>query len=293
MWVLANCCAMAAVQAIGLATAQSTWAAQIAIISFVWGIALGNTPQNLPLTVLGLVLLIFGIFILAYVSSKSDTNEKDEDEDDQLQIDEPLLNKETDGRLPNGADSKPAPKKSLALGFLFATGTGVFAGSVFVPLKLAPSKYRNGLQAIKFSFSQGVSTFPACLFWVPLLFWLLYLRYRFSKPDLLAEGAGPVSARVKSMAEWLPPHHFRKCFLPGFLSGVLWNMGNLGGTLASLPPLEAVGYTMAQSALLVACLWGVVYFKEIQGTTNLSMFASGAGFTLVGLVIAGYFGQAK
>ena len=97
----------------------------------------------------------------------------------------------------------------------------------------------------------------------------------------------------RSFASWLPPHHLRKCLFPGFTSGVLWNMGNLGGTLASLPPLQSVGYSLCQSALLVGCLWGVLYFKEIQGTKNLAMFAAGAGVNLVGLIVTGYFGQAK
>ena len=71
MWVTANSAAMFAVKILGIATAQSTWGALIAIISFVSSLLFHDDPKNLPLACLGVFVLIMGIAILAYVSSKS------------------------------------------------------------------------------------------------------------------------------------------------------------------------------------------------------------------------------
>lgn len=49
------------------------------------------------------------------------------------------------------------------------------------------------------------------------------------------------------------------CALPGMLSGVLWNAGNIGSIFAVLPPLGfAVGYPVTQSCVLVSGLCGIL-----------------------------------
>lgn len=103
---------------------------------------------------------------------------------------------------------------------------------------------------------------------------------------LLSPSAGPFLSS-------LPPPHFRTCLLPGALSGLLWNLGNLGATLSTLPPLQAVGYPITQSALLVGCAWGVYYFGEIRGEENVRIFWAGAAVTMVGLVVTGWYGQCE
>ena len=96
MWVLGNSTAMAAVQILGISIAQSSWGAMVAIISFAWGMAWGDTPKNLPLTIAGLAFLICGIFTLAYVSSK--TNEDDSQFDDEPLVGRATHESTTDGR---------------------------------------------------------------------------------------------------------------------------------------------------------------------------------------------------
>jgi hypothetical protein len=285
MWVFANTSAMAGVKLLGIATAQSTWAGVIAIVSFVSSLVFfKDDPLNMPLAIVGVVLLCGGIAILAYVSSRSS---------DPTSSSSPPLptssspGETTDALLSNLLDdaphdppklSSPLKPSSLLPGFACVTFTGLMAGAIFVPLRLAPSRYRDGLQSIKFSFSQGISTLPAALLLVPLLFRLLY------QLDSKAR-----SAKLGFLA-WLPLPHFRSCLIPGVISGALWNTGNLGATLSVLPPLTAVGYTLTQSALLVGCLWGILYFKEIRGKDNLVLFGLGAAVTMGGLLLTGYYG---
>ena len=45
----------------------------------------------------------------------------------------------------------------------------------------------------------------------------------------------------------LPELHFSSCFLPGVVSGMLWNAGNIASIYAVQPPLGfAVGYPVTQ-----------------------------------------------
>ena len=61
--------------------------------------------------------------------------------------------------------------------------------------------------------------------------------------------------------------HLATCFAPAALSGLLWNLGFIGVTLALVPPWGlTVGGPCTQACLLVSCLWGVFYYKEVQGT---------------------------
>ena len=57
--------------------------------------------------------------------------------------------------------------------------------------------------------------------------------------------------------------HLRACLPAGMLSGTFWNLGSVGGTVATLPPLgQGVGYPMSQAALLVSgVLFGAQHFQ--------------------------------
>ena len=103
MWVTANSAAMFAVKILGIATAQSTWGALIAIISFTSSLLFRDEPKNLPLAWLGVFVLIVGIGILAYVSSKSTTA----DPRASSLASKPLLGVGSDG---SSSPSKPPSK---------------------------------------------------------------------------------------------------------------------------------------------------------------------------------------
>lgn len=74
-------------------------------------------------------------------------------------------------------------------------------------------------------------------------------------------------------------------------AGTLWNIGNISAILATLPPLASVGYSLTQAAMLVACVWGIVVFKEIQGRRNIMVFGFGAFVTMTGLIVTAVFGS--
>lgn len=257
LWVPGNYCAMSAVQILGVATAQSTWAGIIVTVSFLEStLAFGEKPGNLGLAVFGLIILVVGIAILARASAPEEAEGSDRDYV-ELQLDDE-------------GDKRAVVPKSRALGFAFVSVTGLLAGSVFVPLELDPKRKAglyDGINALDFAYSQGITTGLATVFWIPLI--LTFQKYAQDKP--------------------FPQLFLGKAFLPGFTSGVLWNIGNVGAVLSTLPPLGAgIGYPLSQAALLVGCCWGIFWFKEIK---KIRLFAIGATVVLVGMIIAGVFGK--
>jgi len=164
----------------------------------------GDKPDSLPLAVLGVVLLIAGIVVLAYVASQGNDESKALDKStdlDTLLADEPSIHTQKNS--------------NKTLGFCCVMLTGCVAGTIFIPLRLAPERYHDGLETVKFSFAQGVSTLPATVVWMPILFFGVFLFENAKEPR---------NNRL-TFREWLPPSHFRSCFFPGFLSGCLWNFG--------------------------------------------------------------------
>ncbi|MBI3109613.1 hypothetical protein HYZ06_01090 [Candidatus Daviesbacteria bacterium] len=70
-------------------------------------------------------------------------------------------------------------------------------------------------------------------------------------------------------------------------SGFIWNIGNL----LSLISLSMIGLSkmgpVSQSAILIAVLWGLYYFKEITQRKQVMQVLSGAVILLLGVVILG------
>jgi glucose uptake protein len=65
----------------------------------------------------------------------------------------------------------------------------------------------------------------------------------------------------------------------GTAAGVLWNAANLSSFVAISSLGLAIGYPLTQLAILIAAIWGLVYFKEV--THRKSSIAIYAGVTIV------------
>jgi glucose uptake protein GlcU len=114
-----------------------------------------------------------------------------------------------------------------------------------------------------------VSTGLSTIFWIPFI--LAFEKHFLGRP--------------------YPAFYVDRALVPGALSGTLWNMGNVGAVLATLPPLgTGIGYPLSQSALLVGCAWGIFVFKEIK---KVGLFGVGAVVTLGGVIVAGEFGKSS
>lgn len=78
-----------------------------------------------------------------------------------------------------------------------------------------------------------------------------------------------------------------KAIKESLLSGMIWNIGNL----LSLISLSIIGLSkmgpISQSAILVAILWGLYYFKEVTQRKQMMQILIGAVILLAGVAILG------
>lgn len=73
-----------------------------------------------------------------------------------------------------------------------------------------------------------------------------------------------------------------------FLSGVIWNIGNLLSLLSIAIIGLAKGMPISQSATLVAVLWGIFFFREITQKKQITQVLIGAMVLLAGVIILSF-----
>eukprot|EP00927_Polykrikos_kofoidii_P041376 TRINITY_DN35285_c0_g1_i1.p1 TRINITY_DN35285_c0_g1~~TRINITY_DN35285_c0_g1_i1.p1 ORF type:complete len:327 (-),score=36.64 TRINITY_DN35285_c0_g1_i1:532-1512(-) len=132
--------------------------------------------------------------------------------------------------------SKPKPYDSIKVGIGAALFNGIWGGSNLIPASYAP------LHGVHF-----VISFATGALLVNVALWVLYAwaAKRLWKCDL-------------------PPMHFRTMAIPGFLSGTLWSAGNFMSLFVVSELGQGIGYSLIQSSIIVAGLWGIIYFREMR-----------------------------
>jgi len=147
--------------------------------------------------------------------------------------------------------------------------TGIWGGSVMVPMQFAPTE-DNGLPYLT-SFSIGASL-------VTLFLWLVRYLYLWRQHQYCAAEAYNA----------LPSFHFRKMWPYGCTCGLLWSIGNFFSILAVENLGEGVGYSTTQASMLVSGIWGIFYFKEIEGTGAILKWNAAASVTVIGILLLSY-----
>merc|ERR1719197_305372 len=115
-----------------------------------------------------------------------------------------------------------------------------------------------------------LSSFPICL--------LLARRPFDGKPP------------VKSFGDEFRKASCRDIVMPA-LGGLMWTVGTTLNFVCGKKVSQAVAYSIAQAAPMIAALWGVIYFREFKGAPAASyillsaMFASYAG-AIVSIALA-------
>ena len=76
------------------------------------------------------------------------------------------------------------------------------------------------------------------------------------------------------------------------LAGFIWNCGNVT-SLYGIDYLGlGVGFSLTQTALIVAGIWAVTLYQEIRGTKPIAIFFLSASVLVSGAVMLGKFGNA-
>lgn len=87
LWVPASLCSVNAIKYLGLGIAQGIWAGLIILVSFLWGAVVFRDPvKSLWLSILGLVLIGFGIVGIATCK----TEKKEEKKEENLALNEEI-----------------------------------------------------------------------------------------------------------------------------------------------------------------------------------------------------------
>lgn len=153
-------------------------------------------------------------------------------------------------------------------GIFLAGVFGLWGGSIMAPMKLAKSEAQGAHFLLSFSIGASIVT---------LVFWAVrYLFYVYQYRSL-SEAYGA-----------LPELHIRVMWVAGGTSGMLWSIGNFFNLITVSYLGQGVGYPLVQSSMLVSGLWGIFYFKEVQGTARICKWLLSSLVTLCGILLLGY-----
>ena len=86
----------------------------------------------------------------------------------------------------------------------------------------------------------------------------------------------------------LPSFHVRELWLRGTVFGVLWNIANIASMMSVQALGEGVGYSIIQANMLVAGMWGIFYFKEVQRVNTILKWFAAAVVTITGVLLLSY-----
>eukprot|EP00529_Nitzschia_sp_RCC80_P010565 CAMPEP_0113492778 /NCGR_PEP_ID=MMETSP0014_2-20120614/28254_1 /TAXON_ID=2857 /ORGANISM="Nitzschia sp." /LENGTH=627 /DNA_ID=CAMNT_0000386625 /DNA_START=200 /DNA_END=2083 /DNA_ORIENTATION=+ /assembly_acc=CAM_ASM_000159 len=160
------------------------------------------------------------------------------------------------------------PRRTL--GILVAVFSGVYGGSIMAPLKYAPPDCK-GLGYL-ISFAVGASI-------ITLTLWIV----RF-----LVLCFGKCNGSATDAYNALPSFHFKTMWLYGGACGLIWSIGNFFSILSVEFLGEGVGYSVTQASILVSGLWGIFYFKEVEGTEAISKWMLSALVTVTGILLLSF-----
>jgi len=147
--------------------------------------------------------------------------------------------------------------------------TGLWGGSIMVPMQFAPTDDK-GLPFLT-SFAIGASV-------VTLSLWLIRYLYQCHKHAYSFSRA----------YEALPSFHFRKMWPYGCTCGFLWSIGNFCSILAVENLGEGVGYSTTQASMLVSGVWGIFYFREVEGFDAILKWNLAASVTVIGILLLSF-----
>ena len=155
------------------------------------------------------------------------------------------------------------------MGLLAAVFNGVWGGSIMVPMHYAP-KEAHGMGYV-ISFAIGASIITICL-------WIARFSYHY-----FIEGN-----TLYGSYHSLPPFHFNVMWKPGGIAGFLWSLGNLSSMISVQHLGEGVGYSLTQASMLVSGMWGIFYFREVEGFAIRIKWFLSAMVTIAGILLLSF-----
>jgi hypothetical protein len=159
------------------------------------------------------------------------------------------------------------------LGILSAAFCGLYGGSVMAPMKFSTADTKGTHYLLSFAIGSLI---------VNISLWIFRYLYNVTQYQSLYE------AYVQ-----LPSFHLRKMWLVGGTSGIIWSIGNFFSLISVFYLGQGVGYPLVQTSILISGLWGLFYFKEIQGTERITKWLLSSLITVFGILLLSYEHHSK
>jgi Transmembrane family, TMEM144 of transporters len=160
------------------------------------------------------------------------------------------------------------PVSKRHLGMLAAAFCGLWGGSIMAPMKFCKADTKGTHYLLSFAIGSSI---------VNVSFWIL--RYVYC---VVYYGS------FRDAYSNLPSFHFRKMWLMGGVSGILWSIGNFFSLISVFYLGEGVGYPLVQTSILISGLWGLFYFKEVKGSDRVSKWLFSSLLTVFGILLLSY-----
>lgn len=324
-WVPGGIATVYAVKNAGLAVGIGVASSFIVLVSFVWGVGVFREPIHSVTMATGAILcMMMGLIGMSYFSHnamagaattgstvlecsidplrsssggerveyqglpqvRDEINDDDDENDGIIRL--PVVQHSTQLTLPrnkyptpkafsftNSEESTEDPSHSHAQftkrqkGILAAMFCGIYGGSIMAPMRFAPEDAKGAAYLVSF----GIGAFLVTLALWMLRFLHNCVQYRFS----------PTQAY-----QALPGFHLRDMWWPGGIAGLLWSIGNLASILSVYYLGEGVGYPLSQASILVAGLWGLLWYKEVTGRARILSWLASAVLTVMGILLLSY-----
>jgi glucose uptake protein GlcU len=177
--------------------------------------------------------------------------------------------------------------KRLA-GISGAVFNGIMTGSSLIPMHYAK---KNGFGGAHYMLSLGLGSLLA-----NILIWILYYLYHVGRLHYAQTNTSVSALSISSSSNlpchtlwtqayfYLPPWHVAQIAWPGMCAGTLLTIAMFGSILAVTYLGQGIGNSVVQSKILISGLWGILWFREIQGCRTIALWMLSATCTIVGII---------
>jgi Transmembrane family, TMEM144 of transporters len=99
----------------------------------------------------------------------------------------------------------------------------------------------------------------------------------------------PLGLRMACGWGWRPVPSFqvRLAAGPALSTGLMWSLGNFFSIYATEFLGMAIAFPLVQCNLVVSSLWGILYYREVQGASAVAAFFASTGVVLLGVLLLG------
>ncbi|KAB5518553.1 hypothetical protein PHYPO_G00167380 [Pangasianodon hypophthalmus] len=215
---------------------------------------------------------------------KSDVQRSATSEETPLLIDSTVNNDPQTSSDNSWVDMLPPFTKRL-VGSALAVVAGLLYGSSFIPMLYiknhADQQDSQFVGASQFDLDYVFAHFSG-IFLTSTVYFVIYCAFKKNKPQVFPKAVLP-------RADCHHPAHVSILSCAGFVSGVMWGVATCCWFLANHYLKPVVSFPIITTVPgLIAALWGVMVFKEVQGLRNYLVLILAFCMIVTGALLTGF-----